>query len=525
MEPIIINNSINDDLNKTPNNETPDEVYGPSGLENLGNTCFMNSIIQCLSNTIPFKEYLYHVEFAQRLIENIRSTMPEYKKNIVSAIENEFNNNKLTYQLHRIFKSLWNSYNCKFNPTSFYNMFQQKFEMFRGSQQQDSSEALYCILQTIHEELTQKKNINFDNNDNNIVTYEKLQNKLNDEICINNPDEKMKIIEQMHNLELLNPAIQTIIKSRKSIVNCYSDDSVISRLFQGLNCDTILCPSCSYETRSFSSFLLLNLHIPEKNTENIIEKPTQKYVDTQKYKYGVRWNYNQYKWEHYEITHDVKNKLDQLDNIIHNTNCNSVISSNSDDQNDFTDVDMYDYKTDIIDTPNVNIVNSIYPNLDDTIYTIDDCLNKYIEIDKLDDQNKWLCPNCNTKVNGEKHTSVWITPKILIIQLMRFIKTPNKIYKKRNLINFPITGLDISKLIDPLNNNKQYTYDLFAINNHLSFGNSWFSTGTNCGHYYSYCKNHMNGKWYELNDSRVEEIGEDKLITPNAYILFYIRNN
>lgn len=32
-------------------------VNGTTGLKNLGNTCFMNSIIQCLSGTIPFARY------------------------------------------------------------------------------------------------------------------------------------------------------------------------------------------------------------------------------------------------------------------------------------------------------------------------------------------------------------------------------------------------------------------------------------------------------------------------------------
>jgi ubiquitin carboxyl-terminal hydrolase 4/11/15 len=92
--------------------------------------------------------------------------------------------------------------------------------------------------------------------------------------------------------------------------------------------------------------------------------------------------------------------------------------------------------------------------------------------------------------------------------------------KINNKITFPINGLDITKYIHPLSENKNNTYDLFAINNHTNFNKFGFN-GISFGHYYSYCKNEMDSKWYDYNDESVNEIDEKDIVTENAYILFY----
>ena len=41
------------------------------------------------------------------------------------------------------------------------------------------------------------------------------------------------------------------------------------------------------------------------------------------------------------------------------------------------------------------------------------------------------------------------------------------------------------------------------------------------GHYYAYCKM-PNSKWYCFDDKRVEEIPANSIVTPEAYMLFYV---
>jgi ubiquitin carboxyl-terminal hydrolase 4/11/15 len=148
----------------------------------------------------------------------------------------------------------------------------------------------------------------------------------------------------------------------------------------------------------------------------------------------------------------------------------------------------------------------------------------------MDKDNMIKCNFCGRRNKSTKQTMIWNAPKILIIQLKRFrVNNYGVIIEKiSNMIDYPITNLDISKY---MNNNNMHsiinTYNLYAVNNHHSINSIGNFNSINFGHYTTNVINRYDNKWYKFDDSKslVEITDEQKLISKNAYMLFYYRNN
>lgn len=157
--------------------------------------------------------------------------------------------------------------------------------------------------------------------------------------------------------------------------------------------------------------------------------------------------------------------------------------------------------------------------------TIEECLDHHTINEKLDRDNKLTCSFCYLKNRSIKKTILWKTPKILTIHLKRFIVNCYGIptQKLNNMIRYPTEKFNIKDYVDPMSpdyNDKNCTYNLFAVNCHHNLGNSLIKT-INYGHYTSYIKNRYDDKWYEFDDNTVSEI--DNPLSKNAYMLFYCK--
>ncbi|XP_061187744.1 ubiquitin carboxyl-terminal hydrolase 15-like isoform X2 [Saccostrea echinata] len=191
---------------------------GLCGLANLGNTCFMNSAIQCMSNVPKLTNYLLGDRWKDEINEeNPLGMGGEIARSYADLIKTMWSG-KYSYTVPRNFKIQVG----KFAP------------QFSGYQQQDSQELLAFLLDGLHEDLNRIKKKPY-------IECQDTDSRSDEEAAI----------ESWNNYKKRN-------------------DSVIVDTFHGLLKSTVHCPECSKISVTFDPFCYLSLPMPIKK-ERVLE--------------------------------------------------------------------------------------------------------------------------------------------------------------------------------------------------------------------------------------------------------------
>ena len=202
------NNETNYNNNNLFSSSSSDKITSSKlGLQNLGNTCYMNTSLQIISHT-PI--------FINRLLQN------KNKIDYSTPISNKF------YDLINKFST--SSY--AFSPLEFKSTFSSKHRQFAGYDQCDTQEFCRILLEDINSELNKIKGKK---------PYKELETKNKSKIQCNNE-------------------YNSLFKSR--------EDSIVIDTFYGQIINIFNC-TCNYKTYSFQNVLDLPLLIPRNETYSI----------------------------------------------------------------------------------------------------------------------------------------------------------------------------------------------------------------------------------------------------------------
>ncbi|CAK82480.1 unnamed protein product (macronuclear) [Paramecium tetraurelia] len=197
--------------------QQPNSIAGLAGLSNLGNTCFMNSGTQCISNTVPLTEYF----LSNQYFDEINMDNPIGTKG------------QLVKRVGALLKKLWYGEKQVVTPTNYKKAVGQFQPMFKGYHQHDSSELITFVLDGIHEDLNRVK--------------------------------KKPYVETKDSDERTD-----FVVAKESWSNHLArNQSIIVDLMYGQYKSTLKCPRCERLSITFDPYLMVQLGIPSQKKRTI----------------------------------------------------------------------------------------------------------------------------------------------------------------------------------------------------------------------------------------------------------------
>ena len=239
LENLKIKN-INDSINYNRN------TFNLVGLMNLGNTCFINSTLQCLFHTNDLSQY-----FLQKFY--VRDINYHNKQGYNGKIAKGF--------ADLLFETETTSYD-KINPIQFLKIFFTYNKSLNLRHQQDAQEFLSILLDCLHEDLNRITN----------KPYFSLEEQKDNESDFDASNRFWDLYKKREN-------------------------SIIVDLFHGQFKSKIICSTCKKSSITYEPFIFLGLPIPQHREQKII-----------KFYFNNKWEYFGFDVKNNSSFYDIRKK-------------------------------------------------------------------------------------------------------------------------------------------------------------------------------------------------------------------------
>ena len=481
----------------------------PSGIQNIGNTCYLGSSVQCLKYTSLLCSYLSENNFDT----------------------NSIGEGKVITEFAKLIQALGTDGNCV-TPNKFKKTIDKYTSQFPLNKQCDAHEFLLFLIDKLHDEIP-SKDLEIDK-----LFYGKFTSAIECEgchkssisnepfMCISLPIDGIiedvplivqtntqglfsiicKIDDEGITIKDLKVKISSTLMINDLEIYLLITNNEIEKLDDNLKVGEILSLGKSWRlygienTISTNDDLLIKLDIGKQSSTLFLRYPREVIENEIELRSYLK-----------SIVADPFSTKKSLESPEYNFSFMKGLIHTTQKGLSYLRIELKplcrsSYFFDITDRlPYITISYLRYKTEPEDYGSLEGCLRCFTGVERLHGKNQWSCESCHKSNDANKKIDYLQLPKILIIHLKRFkIRCKKSRVKISKFVNFPM-NLTLSKY-----DKQDVKYRLYGVINHVG--------EIERGHYTAYCKRDA---WMQFDDNKVNPLNEDNVATENAYVLFY----